>query len=163
MSPLIYLSLSRLKNTIRDLFRKPARLIYVVFLVALVVVAIGGNQSWSSPELYRDPREMVAMATALFLFIFLYMVWNGFSKGGTIFSLSDENLIFPSPIGRTRALFYGLFRQIGTVLLVGLFLFYQYGWLHNLYNITMGTMVVIFLCYCAAVFRFLRNTHIIAN
>ena len=35
MSPLIYLSLSRLKNTIRDLFRKPARLIYVVFLVAL--------------------------------------------------------------------------------------------------------------------------------
>ena len=152
MSPLIYLSLSRLKNTIRDLFRKPARLIYVVFLVALFVLAIGGNQSWSSPELYRDPREMVAMATALFLFIFLYMVWNGFSKGGTIFSLSDVNLIFPSPIGRTRALFYGLFRQIGTVLLVGLFLFYQYGWLHNLYNITMGTMVVIFLCYCAAVF-----------
>lgn len=97
MSPLIYLSLSRLKNTIRDLFRKPARLIYVVFLVALFVLAIGGNQSWSSPELYRDPREMVAMATALFLFIFLYMVWNGFSKGGTIFSLSDVNLIFPSP------------------------------------------------------------------
>ena len=64
---------------------------------------------------------MVAMATALFLFIFLYMVWNGFSKGGTIFSLSDVNLIFPSPIGRTRALFYGLFRQIGTVLLVGIF------------------------------------------
>ena len=105
MSPLIYLSLSRLKNTIRDLFRKPARLIYVVFLVALFVLAIGGNQSWSSPELYRDPREMVAMATALFLFIFLYMVWNGFSKGGTIFSLSDVNVIFPSPIGRTRALF----------------------------------------------------------
>ena len=49
MSPLIYLSLSRLKNTIRDLFRKPARLIYVVFLVALFVLAIGGNQSWSSP------------------------------------------------------------------------------------------------------------------
>ena len=48
MSPLIYLSLSRLKNTIRDLFRKPARLIYVVFLVALFVLAIGGNQSWSS-------------------------------------------------------------------------------------------------------------------
>ena len=151
-SPLIYLSLSRLKNAIRDLFRKPARLIYVVFLVALFVLAVGGSQSGPPPEAYRDPREMVAMATALFLFIFLYMVWNGFSKGGTIFSLSDVNLIFPSPIGRTRALFYGLFRQIGTVLLVGIFLFYQYGWLHNLYNITVGTMAVIFLCYCAAVF-----------
>ena len=70
-SPLIYLSLSRLKNAIRDLFRKPARLIYVVFLVALFVLAVGGSQSGPPPEAYRDPREMVAMATALFLFIFL--------------------------------------------------------------------------------------------
>ena len=33
MSALTYLTLTRLKNGIRDLLRKPARLIYVVFLL----------------------------------------------------------------------------------------------------------------------------------
>lgn len=108
MSALTYLTLTRLKNGIRDLLRKPARLIYVVFLLALLVFAVQGSGSTYPPESYRDLREVVAMATALFLFIFLLTVWNGFSKGGTIFSLSDVNLLFPSPIHRTRTLFYGL-------------------------------------------------------
>ena len=107
MSALTYLTLTRLKNGIRDLLRKPARLIYVVFLLALLVFAVQGSGSTYPPESYRDLREVVAMATALFLFIFLLTVWNGFSKGGTIFSLSDVNLLFPSPIHRTRTLFYG--------------------------------------------------------
>lgn len=152
MSALTYLTLTRLKNGIRDLLRKPARLIYVVFLLALLVFAVQGSGSTYPPESYRDLREVVAMATALFLFIFLLTVWNGFSKGGTIFSLSDVNLLFPSPIHRTRTLFYGLLRQISTALLLGIFLFYQYGWLHNLYGITMASMVALFLCYTAAVF-----------
>ncbi len=152
MSALTYLTLTRLKNGIRDLLRKPARLIYVVFLLALLVFAVQGSGSTYPPESYRDLREVVAMATALFLFIFLLTVWNGFSTGGTIFSLSDVNLLFPSPIHRTRTLFYGLLRQIITALLLGIFLFYQYGWLHNLYGITMASMVALFLCYTAAVF-----------
>lgn len=153
MSPLVYLSLTRLKNNVRDLFRKPARLIYVIVLVGLLVLSIGGSKGSMPPEEgYRNLAELAAMATALFLFIFFYAVWNGFSKGGTVFSLSDVNLIFLSPIHRTRALFYGLFRQIGVTLLVGLVLFYQYGWLHGLYGLSMGTMALVFLCYVAALF-----------
>ena len=151
MSALTYLTLTRLKNGIRDLLRKPARLIYVVFLLALLVFAVQGSGSTYPPESYRDLREVVAMATALFLFIFLLTVWNGFSKGGTFFP-SDVNLLFPSPIHRTRTLFYGLLRQISTALLLGIFLFYQYGWLHNLYGITMASIVALFLCYTAASF-----------
>ena len=81
MSALTYLTLTRLKNGIRDLLRKPARLIYVAFLLALLVFAVQGSGSTYPPESYRDLREVVAMATALFLFIFLLTVWNGFSKG----------------------------------------------------------------------------------
>ena len=43
MSALTYLTLTRLKNGIRDLLRKPARLIYVVFLLALLVFAVQGS------------------------------------------------------------------------------------------------------------------------
>ena len=74
MSALTYLTLTRLKNGIRDLLRKPARLIYVVFLLALLVFAVQGSGSTYPPESYRDLREVVAMATALFLFIFLAYV-----------------------------------------------------------------------------------------
>lgn len=153
MSSLVYLTLTRLKNNIRDLFHKPSRLIYVVVLAALLIVSLwGSRQPLPLSESYRDLTELAAMATALFLFIFLYAVWNGFSKGGAVFSLSDVNLIFPAPIHRNRALFYGLFRQISVTLLVGLVLFYQYSWLHNLYGLSLGTMALIFLCYVAAVF-----------
>lgn len=135
MSALTYLTLTRLKNGIRDLLRKPARLIYVVFLLALLVFAVQGSGSTYPPESYRDLREVVAMATALFLFIFLLTVWNGFSKGGTIFSLSDVQPSLPLPHSPDpQRLFYGLLRQISTALLLGIFLFYQYGWLHNLYG-----------------------------
>lgn len=97
MSALTYLTLTRLKNGIRDLLRKPARLIYVVFLLALLVFAVQGSGSTYPPESYRDLREVVAMATALFLFIFLLTVWNGFSKGGTIFSLLRREPSLPLP------------------------------------------------------------------
>ena len=153
MSALTYLNLTRLKNAVRDLFRKPARLIYVVALLLLLILSVQGARAGQVPEEgLRDLRELVALATGLFLFIFLFTVWNGFSKGGSIFSLSDVNLIFPAPISRTRALFYGLFRQISVTLLVGLFIFSQYGWLYGVYGISMGTMGVVFLYYVVSIF-----------
>lgn len=153
MSALTYLTLTRLKNAVRDLLRKPGRLIYVVFLLLLLLFSLQGTQEGAAADaVFRDPRELVGLATGLFLFLFLFTVWNGFSKGGAIFSLSDVNLIFPSPLHRTRALFYALFRQISTTLLLGLFLFYQYGWLYHLYGISTGTMVLLFLHYVLAVF-----------
>lgn len=152
MNPLTYLSLVRLKNNLKDLLRKPGRLVYVILLLALFVFSAVGSQSSGQGTPMRDTAEVAAMATALFLFIFIFTVLNGFSKGGALFSLSDVNLIFPSPLSRTRSLFYALFRQIGTTLLVGLILFYQYGWLHNVYGVSIEVIVVLALCYAAAVF-----------
>ena len=168
MSALTYLTLTRLKNGIRDLLRKPARLIYdecsmvfykQKFLFDILQLFCNVLQTFCIGSLCVELLLHVVFVFSLyrsypllFLFIFLLTVWNGFSKGGTIFSLSDVNLLFPSPIHRTRTLFYGLLRQISTALLLGIFLFYQYGWLHNLYGITMASTVALFLCYPAAVF-----------
>ena len=88
MSALTYLTLTRLKNGIRDLLRKPARLIYVVFLLALLVFAVQGSGSTYPPESYRDLREVVAMATALFLL-------SSFSLSGTASRKGER--FFPSP------------------------------------------------------------------
>ena len=45
----------------------------------------------------RDLHELAAMGNGLFLLVFLLGLWNGFAKGGSVFSMADVNLLFPSP------------------------------------------------------------------
>lgn len=66
--------------------------------------------------------------------------------------MADVNLLFTSPIRSVTILFYGLIQQIGTSLLLGLFILYQYGWLHGLYGITSGFLFVILLGYAITLF-----------
>ena len=101
---------------------------------------------------FRDPAELAAMATALYIVMFLLTTQNGFSRGGSIFTMSDVNLVFPAPFRPSRVLFYGLFRQINTSLLLGLVILFQYGWLRSTYGISPIVLCYLFLGYVAAVF-----------
>ncbi len=151
MHALSYLLAARLKNTGKDLLRHPGRLLYVVILVLLFLFAAVGSSGLES-EAVRNVSELAAMGNGLFLLVFLLGLWNGFSKGGSVFSMADVNLIFPSPIRRTQALFYALLRQMSTTLLVGLVLLYQYGWLHSIYHISLPGMAALCLGYVLALF-----------
>jgi len=147
-----YLYLTRIKNGIKELFKKPARLIYVLFLVGLVIFSlINGDARTGGTEL-RDSAELAAMATAVYIVMFLLTMQNGFSRGGAIFTMSDVNLVFPAPFTQSRVLFYGLFRQINTSLLLGLVILFQYGWLRSTYGISPIVLCYLFLGYVAAVF-----------
>lgn len=151
MYALSYLLAARLKNTVRDLLRHPGRLLYVVILVLLFLFAAVGSSGLASDHV-RDLHELAAMGNGLFLLVFLLGLWNGFAKGGSVFSMADVNLLFPSPIRRTQALFYALLRQMSTTLLVGLVLLYQYGWLHSSYHISVLGMAAVCLGYVLALF-----------
>ncbi|MEQ8201147.1 MAG: putative ABC exporter domain-containing protein [Syntrophomonadaceae bacterium] len=150
--PLAYLYLTRLKNSIKELFKKPARLIYVLFLFALMVFSLTSGGARMGEAGFRDPAELTAMATALYILMFLLTVHNGFSRGGSIFTMSDVNLLFPAPLSHSRVLFYGLFRHINTSLLLGLFILFQYGWLSRTYGVSLVVMFGLFLGYVATVF-----------
>ena len=104
MYALSYLLAARLKNTVRDLLRHPGRLLYVVILVLLFLFAAVGSSGLASDHV-RDLHELAAMGNGLLLLVFLLGLWNGFAKGGSVFSMADVNLLFPSPIRRTQALF----------------------------------------------------------
>ena len=151
MYALSYLLAARLKNTVRDLLRHPGRLLYVVILVLLFLFAAVGSSGLASDHV-RNLHELAAMGNGLFLLVFLLGLWNGFAKGGSVFSMADVNLLFPSPIRRTQALFYALLRQMSTTLLVGLVLLYQYGWLHSSYHISVLGMAAVCLGYVLALF-----------
>jgi hypothetical protein len=147
-----YLYLTRLKNAIKELFKKPVRLIYVLFLLGLVVFSLTAGDARAGRDGFRDPAELTAMATAFYILMFLITVQNGFSRGGSIFTMPDVNLIFPAPLSRSRVLFYGLFRQINTSLLLGLVILFQYGWLRNAYGVSYIVLFSLFMGYVATVF-----------
>jgi len=66
--------------------------------------------------------------------------------------MADVNLLFSTPISSKRILIYGLIKQMGTSLLVGFFLLYQYAWLNLTYGLTLGGLLGILLGYCIVVF-----------
>ena len=84
--------------------------------------------------------------------MFVILVSAGFKNGASMFTLSDVNLLFPAPIRPRAVLYYGLFRQLGASLLLGLFLLFQYGWLHSLYGVGVGILILIVVLYGVSVF-----------
>jgi hypothetical protein len=152
-SPLTYLLLTKLKNQIRSLFKSPGKIIYLVIVVALIVVTIiGGNSSNMSGRTFRDQRELTAGITLFYSVMFVLLSYKGFGNGASMFSMSDVNFIFPAPFHQRKVLFYGLFQQMGASLLLGLFILFQYAWLHSTFNIRYGVLLLILLGYALTVF-----------
>jgi hypothetical protein len=100
----------------------------------------------------RDIGELTAIVTAVYSLMFVLLASKGFKTGASMFSMADVNLIFPAPFRQQSVLFYGLFQQLGTSLLLGLFLFFQYSWMHSLYDVTLPMLLVILLGYAFTVF-----------
>ena len=149
-SALPYLLLTRLKAQFKEMVRTPARLIYLLLVVVLfAVVLLGGDGAEGAA---RDVRELPALAGAFYGLMFVILVGNGFKNGASMFTLSDVNLLFPAPIRPRAVLYYGLFRQLGTSLVLGLFLLFQYGWLHSLYGVGVGILILIVVLYGLSVF-----------
>ena len=149
-SALVYLLLTRLKAQFKEMVRKPARLIYLVLVIALFAITLlGGGEAGGAA---RDARELPALAGAFYGLMFVILVSAGFKNGASMFTLSDVNLLFPAPIRPRAVLYYGLFRQLGASLLLGLFLLFQYGWLHSLYGVGVGILILIVVLYGVSVF-----------
>ncbi|MFA7674026.1 MAG: putative ABC exporter domain-containing protein [Clostridia bacterium] len=150
---LTYLLLVKFKNQIRELVRKPARLIYFILLIGFIVfAALSSDWDDSGNQAYRNINELTAGITALYILIFAMMAYNGFKNGATMFRMADVNMIFTSPISPRRTLFYGLFQQLGTSLLLGFFFLYQYSWMHNVYGVSFTTIIILLVGYSLSVF-----------
>lgn len=152
MKALLYLMRTKLKNQLKSLIRKPGRLIYALFLLAcLILVLVGGSAAYRVQNL-RPAEELAAIALALYALMFLIGVNAGFSKGGSLFCMPDVNLLFTAPLRTQTVLFYGLFQQMGTSLLLGFFLLFQYAWLRSTYGVTLPQLLGLLLGYSLAAF-----------
>ncbi|MDR1570844.1 MAG: putative ABC exporter domain-containing protein [Oscillospiraceae bacterium] len=153
MSVLICLLRLKFKNQVKHFFRSPGKLILTALMLVLFALVLwSGNMQRAETGAPRDRAELYAIITCIYMFIFVLMAYTGLSKGATFFSMADVNLLFPSPTEPFRILIYGLVQQLGTSLMVGVFLIFQYSWMNGQYAVSMPELLLILLGYSLCVF-----------
>lgn len=154
MRALTYLLLVKLKNNLIQLLKSPAKLIYTVFMTACLVIVIISGSMTSHQEVTEllDREYLVGGILAVYALMFYLSVNSGFNSGATIFRMPDVNLLFVGPYHPRTLLIYGVFQQLGTTLFAGIFLVFQYAWLHNAFGVTPLNMLFIMLGYVLVLF-----------
>ena len=153
MSPLSYLLFTRFKNQIKGIFRSPAKLIYAVVLIALLVLGvIGGQAGAAEAETFRPSSELYAIVLGFYALMFILIVNSGFSTGMSVFKMPDVNFLFAGPFRPLRVLFHGMLNQMATALIMAVVILFQYGWMHTSYGVGFGGLLIFVLGYGLAVF-----------
>lgn len=151
-NPLVYVLLTRFKNKLLSIIKKPGQVIFIVVLAALLVFSVfSGNQAVMT-SFVRPFDELLSICLILFGVSYVLTAFSGISKGASMFSMSDVNLIFSSPVKPIPALVYGLIQQMGTSLLLGFFILFQYSTIHNIYGVSFDFLIAVFLLYAVASF-----------
>lgn len=153
MKALIYLVFTNIKNSIKELKKHPAKLILVLFFIAMLVFTIwAGNTNSKNEVMSGSIQELHAGVFALFTILFIMNIMTGFSSGASFFSMADINLLFLTPISSKKILFYGLIRQMSQSFLIGFFLFFQYSWLHGRYGVGIYGLFSILVGFAFTIF-----------
>ena len=148
MGALGYLFFTRLKNQLKQLIRRPSKLIMIlVFVAAVGVTVLPSAHTEPSYASYRSMEEFYSIVALLYAAVFVTVAKNGFSNGGSVFSMADVNLIFVSPIKAASALFFGMMQQLGKSLYLGVFLLFQYTLAREYYGIEYTVLIYVAIGY----------------
>ena len=148
MNSLIYILVRSAKNNLRELIRKPGKLIlYIIAIAGIAFMLIGQLFSNIEREEYLDIVWLKGIAFGIFLLLFVMTLLQGLSKGSAIFGMEDVNLLFVSPVNPRAILIYGISRMMKTALLSGIFILVQGINLERMFGISFDAMFVIFAGY----------------
>lgn len=152
MNAMAYLLFTRLKNSVRAFFGKASNWVATIIVLALLgMVLWSGGVTGAEVESLRPMSEFWGMVMILLMAAFAFSCYQGLGRGASLFSMADVQLAFPAPVSPRRILFYGLIQKLGSSLLVGFFLLFQYGWLAQ-YGIPFGMLLLVLVLYGAALF-----------
>ena len=152
MSSLRYLFFTQLKNQVKELLHRPSQLVSVILVAALLGFMLLGSSAPVNAQELLPSSYLSAMVLAFYALMFFMVAHNGLASGASFYTMADVSLLFSSPISNRRVLLYGLVRQMGTSVLLGFFLIFQYSWLHNLFGLSIGGLLVILLGYALIIF-----------
>lgn len=147
MNALIYLVATTIKNFIRELLRKPAKL--VPYLIIIALIASGLFFSITGTSTPSSSFDFVWLTAALFAFIVLFYalaIQKGLTSGDVIFDMPDVNLLFTSPLRPQSILVYGLTRLAKSSILASVFILFQGATLAS-FGIGISGLVVMFIVF----------------
>lgn len=154
MKSLIYLLRKTLKNTLKELIHKPAKLLTFLFvaasIIAMMVMSLfidhegrGGSgipHYWFQGGLF-----------AFLVFFMLIIIRQGLASGETMFDMSDVNLLFVAPVNPRKILLYGIIRLAKTAFIASFFMLFQGANLVN-FGFTAKGMFPLFFMFLLTMF-----------
>lgn len=143
MSAILYIARKQIINSVRSLVRRPARLVAGIASVALILWMLLGLPSGSGGG--ADPRLLQGGYLLWLLFLGAVTVYSSMESGSTLFTLSDVNFLFVSPLSPKKILAFGLIRQTGKTLAGFVFLLFYSGMLIDSFGVTPGGVVLLIL------------------
>ena len=154
MKALAYLMVTRIKNRILSLKKKPAMLVLYLFIAACiafsVIILLIANKNMKQMN-YADERILLLILSGLGLLYLWIFTNSGLSTGSSLFTMPDVGLLFVAPISSKKILFYGLINTLGKSLLGSIFIFYQIGNLKSNFGYGIKEIVALFLIFALMV------------
>lgn len=143
MRAILYLVRKEIKNTLLDMLRHPARLILYVGVLALLFFSIVSRMEEGHRANYLNFSILHGVYFAVLLFIAVPSVLNGLKSGATFFKMSDVNFLFVSPVSSKIILAYGLAKQMGSSLLMMVFLLFYGGMAADAFGVVPWQIVTL--------------------
>lgn len=124
MGAITYLLQRTAINSIKELKKRPLKIIFYLLFTGFMVYAIisgikmKGNTLKNATEIFNG---IFLLLTLLLIFL---SIKSGIEKGNSLFRLSDVNFLFPAPIKPQKILIYGFIKQIfASLLFIAIILF----------------------------------------
>jgi len=150
---LIYLLFCSMKNSLLETLRKPVRLLLYLFLIFLIGMSLIGNALMPrEPANFKDIHLLGGMFFTLAMIFLISGFSRAFKSGGSLFQMSDVNLLFVSPAAPQKILIYGVIQAFKTALIAGLFILFQGVTLGRMFGTGFSSLLLIIgifaLCFC---------------
>lgn len=131
MEAIIYLFRRSIVNSLKELRKKPLKLILYIAMGLLIIVSLRFSIK-SNTQLTDTNMEIYrSIFLGLILMLLFISLKTGIEKGNNLFRLSDANFLFAAPIKSQLVLFYGFTKQMGSNFFLMILLAFQ---MPNLYN-----------------------------
>lgn len=154
MKAISYLMITRLKNRILSLRKKPALLVLYLVIAAFalfsIVILLVFNKEMKQTN-FADERILYLILSGLGLLYLWIFMNSGLSTGSSLFTMPDVGLLFVAPISSKKILMYGLINTLGKSLLGSLFILYQIGNLKTNFGYGFREIVALFLIFALMV------------
>ena len=125
MKPLFYIMIKSIKNGIKELKKKPGKLImYLIFIGFMSLTFFTSGKSKGSAQMISG-EVFGCIVTGIILLFTVPVILTALDNGATFFRAADVNLVFTAPTKPQNVLIYGFIKQMYIVLISMTFILFQ--------------------------------------